>query len=64
LARVDIELNLSRILGHEDMETMDVYAELARMEEPEARNAANISDRFGSVAKPKIVRMRTGTDGD
>jgi integrase len=46
--------DIARILGHEDLQTMDLYAEFVRMDSTEAREAANAVDVHG--AGPRLVK--------
>jgi integrase len=41
--------DVARLMGHEDLQTMDLYAEFVRMESAEARAAANVLDQHGEI---------------
>jgi len=53
-ARVLDLRDIAKIMGHENMEMMKLYAAFVDLESEQARNAANASDRF--AAKPELVR--------
>ncbi len=53
-ARIHDLRDIAKIMGHENMEMMKLYAAFVDLESEQARKAANVSDRF--AAKPKLVR--------
>jgi integrase len=55
-ARVLDLRDIAKIMGHENMEMMKLYAAFVDLESDQARSAANASDRFASV-QPKIVAI-------
>jgi integrase len=48
--------DIARLMGHEDLKTMELYAEHVRMDSEEARQAANVLDSHGDKPGPTIVR--------
>jgi integrase len=48
--------DIAVLMGHEDLKTMDLYAEHVRMDSQEARDAANVVDSHGDKPGPRIVR--------
>ena len=55
-ARVLDLRDIAKIMGHENMEMMKLYAAFVDLESNQARSAANASDRFAGV-RPKIVAI-------
>jgi len=49
--------DIAKIMGHENMEMMKLYAAFVDLESEDARNAANASDRFSAARGPKIVAI-------
>jgi integrase len=49
--------DIAKIMGHENMEMMKLYAAFVDLESQEARSAANASDRFGAARGPKVVAI-------
>ena len=49
--------DFAKIMGHENMEMMKLYAAFVDLESDDARKSANASDRFASTAKPKVVKI-------
>ncbi len=53
-ARVLDLRDIAKIMGHENLEMMKLYAAFIDLKSAQARRAANVSDRFG--AKPQLVK--------
>ena len=47
--------DIARLLGHSNLDTINVYAEFVKLESEEARAAANARDRFGK--KPMLATV-------
>lgn len=58
-ARVLDLRDITKIMGHENMEMMKLYAAFVDLQSEQARKAANVSDKFGSKPGPRLVR-KTG----
>jgi integrase len=56
-ARVLDLRDIARIMGHENLEMMKLYAAFVDLESEQARKAANVSDKFGEKPGPQLVRM-------
>ena len=48
--------DIAKIMGHENLEMMKLYAAFVDLESEQARKAANVSDRFGAKPGPQLVR--------
>jgi integrase len=48
--------DIARLLGHEDLSMLNIYAEFLLMESDEARAAANAVDKFGKQPGPRLVK--------
>ena len=48
--------DIARLMGHEDLSMLNIYAEFLLMESSEARDAANVVDKFGSQPGPHLVK--------
>jgi integrase len=56
-ARVLDLRDIAKILGHENLEMLRLYAAFVDLESEQARKAANVSDRFGAKPGPHLVRV-------
>jgi integrase len=54
-ARVLDLRDIAKIMGHENLEMMKIYAAFVDLESAQARQAANVSDRF--AAKLQLVKL-------
>jgi integrase len=55
-ARVLDLRDIARIMGHENLEMMKLYAAFVDVESEQARKAANVSDRFGAKPGPQLAK--------
>jgi integrase/recombinase XerD len=55
-ARVLDLRDIAKIMGHEDLSMMKLYAAFVDLESEQARKAANVSDRFGGKPGPQLVK--------
>jgi len=55
-ARVLDLRDIAKIMGHENLEMMKLYAAFVDMDSEQARMAANLSDRYGSKPGPQLVK--------
>jgi integrase len=55
-ARVLDLRDIAKIMGHENLEMMKLYAAFVDLESEQARKAANVSDRFGAKPGPQLVK--------
>ena len=49
--------DIAKIMGHENLEMLKLYAAFVDLESAQARQAANLSDKFAAKPGPKLVRM-------
>ena len=49
--------DIAKIMGHENLEMLKLYAAFVDLESGQARQAANLSDKFATQPGPKLVRM-------
>lgn len=56
-ARVLDLRDIAKIMGHENMDMMKLYAAFVDLASEQARKSANISDRFGAKSGPRLVRV-------
>ena len=57
-ARVLDLRDIAKIMGHENMEMMKLYAAFVDLASEQARKAANVSDKFGAKPGPRLVKVK------
>jgi integrase len=56
-ARVLDLRDIAKIMGHENMDMMKLYAAFVDLASEQARKSANVSDKFGAKSGPRLVRI-------